>query len=403
MFGAFILVVVLYLINQPLLGYFKNQYNFLRIKLLNQLYWYHMLFAVIYYIYSIFNPSDSQRYFNRNSIDGNLSISYPPYQTGTGFIDFIVYPFVHELGFSYEMAMILFAWFGYLGFVFFYIFFRENIKETIRVYSFDLVTILLFLPNMHFWTASLGKGSFIFLGIAMFAYALKAPQKRIVSMVLAFIIVYSVRPHMMMFLAVGAVVGYLTGRENIPLYQKLIILGACVAGIFLMYDKILEMASINEEDVVGSFQNFSSNRAELLARSGSGVDMSNYPLLLKLFTFWFRPLFFDAPGALGLYISAENLLYLLLTLKLIDKSFMKFLKGASSLVKMSLITFISSSVALSFVMSNLGIVIRQKSMVMYFLFFVILAFLEFKKRQKNDTDLIVSTNNQISRQQLRLV
>ncbi len=37
------------------------------------------------------------------------------YGTGTTFIDFVAWPFVNYLGFTYEMMMMLFAWMGYWG------------------------------------------------------------------------------------------------------------------------------------------------------------------------------------------------------------------------------------------------------------------------------------------------
>ena len=52
------------------------------------------------------------------------------------------------------------------------------------------------------------------------------------------------------------------------------------------------------------------------------------------------------------------------------------------MVKMSAIVFLLSSFALTFVMSNLGIIMRQKSMVMYFGFFVIYYFLAQEKWQQ---------------------
>ncbi|MGA9590607.1 MAG: hypothetical protein WBV11_12325, partial [Salegentibacter sp.] len=48
-------------------------------------------------------------------------------------------------------------------------------------------------------------------------------------------------------------------------------------------------------------------------------------------------------------------------------------------VKISLSLFLLSSFAMTFVMSNLGIIIRQKSMIMYFMFFVIYYFLAHEK------------------------
>jgi hypothetical protein len=51
---------------------------------------------------------------------------------------------------------------------------------------------------------------------------------------------------------------------------------------------------------------------------------------------------------------------------------------------MSAIAFLLTSFAMTFVMSNLGIIMRQKSMVMYFAFFVIYYFLaqeEYNRQQ----------------------
>jgi hypothetical protein len=52
---------------------------------------------------------------------------------------------------------------------------------------------------------------------------------------------------------------------------------------------------------------------------------------------------------------------------------------------MSAITFLLASYAMTFVMSNLGIIMRQKTMAMYFGFFVIYYFLaeeQWKKDQQ---------------------
>ncbi|PKV63215.1 hypothetical protein [Pontibacter ramchanderi] len=380
MIGAIILIFILYALNQPLLKSYKKKYFFFSVSLMNKLYFYHIIFFLVYYVYASLNPSDSKSYFVKSSNQDKVWLDF--FSTGTRFVEFVAYPFTNSLGFSYEMAMLLFAWFGYIGFVHFYIFFRENLKQKVQIWGYDLLVILLFLPNMHFWTASLGKGSLIFMGLGLFAYAMRYPQKRLFALLLGSFIVYMVRPHIFMFLGVGAVIGYFTGRERVPLYQKVLVYVAFAGGIFVMSDQILAMANINEEDVLGSFEDFSQVQAGRLVRAGSGVDITSYPLPIKLFTFWFRPLFVDAPGALGIFVSFENLIYVLLTLKLVDKDFIPFIKKSTSLVKMSLVIFISSSIALSFVMSNLGIAMRQKSMVMYFLFFVIISFLEYKKQKK---------------------
>lgn len=382
MIGAVLLLFLLYFINQPLLKFYQKKFSFFSISLMNKLYFYHLLFWGVYYAYTLFNRSDSKSYFERSASGYFEGGWIDLLTTGTNFIRFVAFPFTNTLSFSYEASMLLFAWFGYLGFIHFYIFFRENLKAKVQVWGYDLLVILLFLPNMHFWTASLGKGALIFMGLGLFAYAMRFPQKRLLALLLGSSVVYMVRPHIFMFLGIGAVIGYFTGREKMPLYQKILIYVGFVGGVFALSDQILAIANINEEDVAGSFDQFATTRAAGLSNAGSGVDINNYPLVLKLFTFWFRPLFVDAPGALGIFVSFENLLYVILAWKLVDKDFIPFLKKSTSLVKMSLVIFISSSIALSFVMSNLGIAMRQKSMVMYFLFFVIISFLEYKKRKK---------------------
>ncbi|RYD56718.1 MAG: hypothetical protein EOP56_11535 [Sphingobacteriales bacterium] len=277
------------------------------------------------------------------------------------------------------MAMMIFAWLGYWGFVFFYIFFRDNIKYSHKLKGYDVLTLVMFLPNMHFWTVSLGKGSIIFFGLGLATYGLSRITKRKLAMIAGLAVVYHVRPHVFLFMVAGIVIGFFTGRQKVPLYQKILVLGGGVLGMFLLYDKILGFAGVDSENVVESFEAMTSHRANELSQSGSGVDTSNYPLVFKLFTFWFRPLFVDAPGLLGLFVSAENLIYVMLTARLFDKKFLPFFVKSDALVKSSLVIFVASSIALSTTMANLGIIIRQKSMVMYFFFFLIMSFMDHKR------------------------
>ncbi|MCF4102664.1 hypothetical protein L1I30_13385 [Gillisia sp. M10.2A] len=282
------------------------------------------------------------------------------------------------------MMMVFYAWLGYLGFLYAYLFFRENIPIKIKVFKrVDLLMLILFFPNMHFWTASLGKGAPIFLGLMMFAYAINSPKSRIYLLILSSLLIYYIRPHVFLFVAVGTVLGYMSGKEKISFSKKLLIYIVLVGGLYFAQDQILGIVGLEGgDDLVEGFEDFSDDRSQSLSKSGSGVDMSSYPLPLKLFTFWFRPLFFDAPGILGLITSVENLLYLLLFIKILKRDFITFIKNSKVVVKMSLVVFLLSSFAMTFIMSNLGIIMRQKSMVMYFLFFVIYYYLAQKKYDK---------------------
>lgn len=379
MIDSIIVFLVLSVITQVLLSSLARKHSFLDKKLLNKLYFYHLFFFLVYYTYTLFNPSDSKQYFFVASEIGDDWLTL--FESGTKFISFLATPLV-EMGMSYESLMLIFSWLGYVGFVFAYLFMRESITIDVKVFKkYDLLTLLMFLPNMHFWTASLGKGSVIFMGLMIFTYALKFPFKRWFLLILGGFFVYMVRPHVMLFMLVAVMVGMLFGKERMNPGLKFLIILFSVGFLAAASNSILAVAKLeNSENVVSDFESFADSRSQGLSESaGSGVAMNNYPLPVKLFTFWFRPLFVDSPGVIGIFSSIENFIYLLLFLKICNKRFLRFFKKSVYMVKMSAIAFLLASFAMTFVMSNLGIIMRQKSMVMYFGFFVIYYFLAHEK------------------------
>ena len=386
-----IVFIILLVANQALFKSLSNKFSFFDKKLMNKLFLYHLLFFIIYFTYATLNASDSKVYYHDALYyEGDLMNLFT---TGTKFILFVT-TFLVRIGFSYLSLMFFFSWVGYVGFVFAYLFFRENITINVTVFKkYDLLNLLLFLPNMHFWTASLGKGSLIFMGLMIFIYALRFPQKRIVALLIGGFFVYMIRPHVMLFVLVGIMVGILTGRSRIGVGVKFLVLLVSVGFLYLAQNSILGVANLEgSENVFADFDQFASDQSRRLLSTDSGVDMSNYPLPFKFFTFWFRPLFVDSPGLLGIFSSAENLIYLLLFAKIANRRFLRFIIKAPYLVKTSLIIFVLTSFALTFVMANLGIIMRQKSMVMYFGFFVIYYFLANEKyqiMQKNKPNPII--------------
>ncbi len=377
--GALCILPFFYILNQYIFARMEKKYDFFSRRLMNILSVYHLAFTAIYYSYALFNPSDSKRYFRVvEKTDHNWFYFF---QTETHFIDFMSFPFIKYFGFSYEMMMITFAWLGFLGFVFAYIFFKENISLKIKIFKkIDFLLLILFLPNMHFWTASLGKGAPIFLGLMLFAYSLKKPTLRWGTLLAGSLLIFAIRPHMLLMVTMGAVAGIMMCKDRVNWKKKAAFIAAVSAGILIFQEPILKVVNLNNStNLIGDFLKFTQHRAEELANSESGVNMGGYSLPEKFFTFWFRPLFFDAPGFFGIIISIENLIYILIFGKVFRLSFLKFLKQAPTRVKTSLALFLITSFAMTFIMSNLGIIIRQKSMIMYFMFFVIYYYLAHEK------------------------
>jgi len=346
---------------------------------LKQLYFYHFILWIAYFTYAAFNRSDSHHYFNQISQNlGDNWLSY--YGTSTTFIKFLAYPLVHSLNFTYEAAMVLFGIFGYWGFVYFYIFFKENIRFRHEIWGVDAVTLLFLLPNTHFWTNSLGKGSVIFLGIGLLFYGISKLNTRWVAVIIGALLTYHIRPHVAFILFVASSIGFVSSSKQVNPFMKLAFILSMVVVSYSIFDKVLALTGLES----GIFEESTtlSHRASELSKATSGIDIQSYSVPLQLFTFWFRPLFIDASGMLGLIVSFENLVYVLILITFLRMDFFLFLWRGDYLTKTAFITFLVVSYPLAQISGNLGLAIRQKSMVMILLFFLVFYYLDQKKMSR---------------------
>lgn len=169
------------------------------------------------------------------------------------------------------------------------------------------------MPNLHFWSSGIGKDTIMFFAIILFIYSLTNKKKRVLNLVLSVLLMFFVRQHMLLFLVLGFGFGYLLSSKA-ALYKKVsigVIALIIVIPLLTSLLKLTEIESLNSSDI----EEFSTSKAGSFSEdSGSGIDISSYFLPLKVLTFLFRPLFFDAPNAFGLIISLENAFYLVLTL-----------------------------------------------------------------------------------------
>ncbi len=356
----------------------RDRYTYIDINFLHRIFYYHAFLSFVYYLYAVFNRSDSRNYYFKvlNGFRGDNWFDY--YGTSTTFIEFLAFPFIKFLGFNYDSCMALFAFFGYLGFVFMYIFFRENIQFNHKFLGVDLMALFFFLPNLHFWSGSLGKGSIIFLGIGIFFFGISKVQSRWLYILLGGIIIYHVRPHIMLVILVSSAMGFIFSSKGISVAIRVVFLVCASIAFFYIYQDVLSLVGIDEEEFVNEGVDF-SHRVKELSKATSGIDLANYSLPEQVFAFLYRPLFFDAPGLLGVIVSVENVFYLLMTFRIFSLKGVGFIFTGNFLIKAAFLSFITISIALAQISGNLGLAIRQKSQVMILFLFVIISFLDKQK------------------------
>src|SRR5688572_6492072 len=207
MVGGIIVLILSAILSFAIIDNLKRKHSVIDVTFLKRLFFYHVLISFAYYGYVLFNGSDSLAYYQKVVLDfrGDSWISF--YGTSTRFIEFIGYPFIKFLAFSYEAIMALFSFFGFLGFVYFYIFFKEHVRFKHTFLKIDLLTLIFFLPNLHFWSSSFGKGSLIFLGLGLYFFGLGKISRRWVALIIGGIIIYHVRPHIMLVILVSSCIG----------------------------------------------------------------------------------------------------------------------------------------------------------------------------------------------------
>lgn len=352
---------------------FNPKLSFVDKRNLNNLWLYHILFGVVYFVYIIYGPGgDSLGYYKvseRLSIDEAVSL-YGIHGQGTyGMYLLNVFPAKFMSFFGLTM---LYTLIGYIGIVCFYIIFKNNIRFNPKFGKSYLFPIIFFLPNLHFWSAGLGKDTILFFCIGLFIYGMQKPSKNLIKIILSLILSYLIRPHITIFLIASFGLGYVFDGK-LKAYQKFFIGGLFLIMFILLFDNIMGFLKI--EDInVETVDQFSETRVSNLSRdtTGSAVDISEYPFLIKVFTFLYRPLFFDINGILAVIASFENLILLILSWRLIKLNPIKVFNAGNYLVKAMFLFLIMGTVSFSLILGNLGIMLRQKNMFILSLLFICL-------------------------------
>lgn len=326
----------------------------------------HILLSSVYYIYAAFSSSDSQRYYRISSTTDDW---FGFFGTGTTFIKFIAWPFTNYIGLSYYASMVVFSFIGLVGILLLYSSAKENINEQRKIVgSFGLIELVFLLPNLHFWSSSIGKGSVIMLGIGLIFWGLSRFDRRYMYIILGSILVYLVRPHIFLAILMGVVTGLMFSTLRERKYLRVLIIIIALIVFYFISDDVVEFTDTDIGDIFDPTSNL-QHRATSLMRAGSGVDIGNYSIFMKMFTFWFRPLFVDSPNILGWIVSFENLIYIYMFYIVISEGIKQWTSW-NGWYRICIFTFIFGSIAQAQVSGNLGVAIRQKAQLMPLLFII---------------------------------
>ena len=368
---------------------------------LQWLIFFHFIMGVVFYLFTRDGGGDAWGYWviakNMDTADFLNNLTN---ELGTRFIEAVNYLPVHYLQMSFFANTMFYAMLGSFGLSCFYAAVLKLIPYNSYVYGYFIFPALFFLPNTHFWSAGVGKDTLMFMCIGMFVFAMLQPFKRIGWIIVAGMLAFAVRPHVILMMALSFGFVYLFGRELSATKKVLFSIVFLGLGIAIL-PTVLSFAKVDDLSVSSISAKGASQSALLREGSRSGVDISSYPLPLKMLTFMFRPLFFDANSINALLASFENLILLVLSVKAFRFKPIDTYKAAPNLVKALLAFFLVGAILFSITMGNLGIMIRMRNMFLPgFLIYLLWAFsyrsdyqrsLKLKRKKKKEIICAVST------------
>ncbi|MDG4949891.1 hypothetical protein NLM59_03050 [Weeksellaceae bacterium KMM 9724] len=348
----------------------KSRYKIFTAKdhiLLDQLFFYHMIMSFIFYIYLRLNGGDSFLYWNgvKNVDFSFFANSYINNPRPTSTMWLINYIPSNLLNLDFFTGCILYGVFGYWGMLYILLTLKKffpllhDLKK-IKILNFSIFPTLFFMPNFHFWSAGVGKDTLSFFVICLCIYALLDIKKKIYYVVIPVLLLYFIRPHILLFLFSGLAGAYLL-KSKLLLFQKVFIVAIGFVLFLPLLNSVLEFANIDAANVE-AFDEFSSSKARALSKAGSGVDLGALPYPLQVLTFLYRPLFFDAHNVLALLASVESLIWIILSVNFFRNQPIKVFKHSNYFILGGFLFWIIGALAFAPSMSNLGIIIRERNM-----------------------------------------
>ena len=281
---------------------------------------------------------------------------------GTAFMQALNYIPVNVLGMSFLANTMFYSMLGFFGITYFFLIAVRTIPHNVVIKGYVLFPLIFFMPNLHFWSAGIGKDTTLFLCIGMFVYGLMKPFQRIPLLVIPMVLSMAIRPHITLFLMLGFGLAYILGGKVSP-FQRFLFSALMIGIGIAILPSVMQFANIEEASTEG-FDKFATSKAAVLSRAGSGsaIDVSSYPFPLKVLTFWFRPFFFDVRNINGLIASLENLVLLFVFIKAMRTNPIGAFKAAPFVIKGFVFFVIVGTLAFSQSLGNVGIMIRMRNM-----------------------------------------
>lgn len=270
---------------------------------------YHFIFIFFAYVQRVNRGFSDAHLYWAKSFDINKESWLDFAQYGTSFVLFLNYPFI-KLGLPFLFGFLLYGLIGFLGILIYIKWVNLVFGNQFLIKGYNILPLFYFMPNLHYWTSSLGKEPLVFLGLASIFYGLALNKLK--YLVGAVLLVLLIRPHVAM-LVLASIITVFFFNKKISLKKRSQIAIVSLPMLLTLIYMVFQLSKIRYWDWnrISYFNDFSITSFK---HSGSYVPMLEYSFPHKLFAFYFRPLFYDSYSIWTLFASFDNLFILVLHL-----------------------------------------------------------------------------------------
>lgn len=329
------------------------------------LYVWHTLFCVVAVQYLMSYGGDAIDYY-QHAIAGDIEFS-----AGTAAIGFITILFASVLKLSFFVTSLVFQIPGFIGLLALDASLRAATAGKHR-YIRALAMLIVFLPSMSFWSASIGKDSLSFMATGFVLWAALNLRRRVWLMVVAVAVMLMVRPHMAGMIVMALAGSYIV-RPGVPMSRRLFLGGAALLASALIVPYALGYAGVGDDAGMADLAAYIQQRQQIGDMGTTSVDLASMSPPMQLFTYLFRPLPFEAGSLFGLASSLDNVVLLLLCVVGIWNIVRRRRPAAAgNRTFMWMYVFLAWSI-LAVTTPNLGISLRQKWMFAPILIFLLIS------------------------------
>ncbi len=335
---------------------------------------FHYIFIIFAYLYSLIFVNDTDTFFQYGYFFGkDVDHGF----ASNNYIVNLFYYLIYFLHLHYFTTFLFIGFFSSIGLLLLYTSFDQILKNF--EFNKNLLFLFFFFPSWHFFTSFPGKDSIMLFAIGLFCFYLV--KKKYFYLILPMVLIYLVRPHIM-FLILTIIIIMWANHQLLKYYKnKIFYIFGIITGLILF---LISLKIFNEnyfDHIVNFFEKGKMYRS--YSNQHDGWYQTGDNILINSIQYLFYPLY-DLSSLKGIIVSLENILILSILIKVCinfrKNLFFELLRKKEMVF--AILYFVIGVIVLSNFTANVGISVRQKWMMMPFLFLFMIPFLgQFKSRR----------------------